>query len=113
MGSDVEQYIAREAGVGLAKVFDQYLRTTMVPALEYRIERKTLSYRWADVVPGFDMPVEVKVSAGRFARIHPTESWQTVPVELDDPADFAVDPDWYVIPRDDSAEPPEEDPATR
>ena len=113
MGSDVEQYIAREAGVGLAKVFDQYLRTTMVPALEYRVEGSTVSYRWADVVPGFDMPVEVTLSEEEFTRIHPTESWQTVPVDLADPADFRIDPDWYVIPRDDSAEPPEGKPATR
>jgi hypothetical protein len=85
----------------------------MVPALEYRLEGRTLSYRWADVVPGFDMPVEVTLSEGAFTRIHPTESWQTAPVDLVDPADFQIDPDWYVLPRDLSAEPPEGKPATR
>ena len=120
MGSDVEGYIAEHAGVDLSKVFDQYLRTTMIPTLEYRIEGKDLSYRWADVVPGFDMPVDVTVG-GEAMRIHPTESWQTLEVEIEDPKDFQIDPDWYVLSRDvsaeapggDSTDPPDEDPATR
>ena len=98
MGAQIEEYISRESGIDLSKVFDQYLRTTMVPALEYAIEGKTLRYRWADVVPGFDMPVEVRVSAGETERVRPAEEWQTM--EIEEPASFAVDPDWYVIPRD-------------
>ena len=40
-------------------MFEQYLTTTKVPLFEYRIEGSTLSYHWADVVAGFDMPVKV------------------------------------------------------
>ena len=98
MGSDVEGYISEHAGQDLSKVFDQYLRTTRIPVLEYRIEGETLSYRWADVVPGFDMPLEVTVG-DEALRIEPTEEWGNLPVEVDDPEDFAVDPDYYVIPR--------------
>ena len=54
--------MARQSGLDLGKVFDEYLRTTMVPALEYRLRGGTLSYRWADVVPGFDMPVRVRLA---------------------------------------------------
>ena len=43
---------------------------------------------------------------------HPDEARDRGAEMLHQAADFAVDPDWYVIPRDDSAEPPEEDPAT-
>jgi len=84
----------------------------MVPAFEYRIEGKTLSYRWADVVPGFDMPVDVTVG-GETLRIQPTESWQTLEVEIEDLEDIQVDPDYYVLPRDVSDEAPEGNPATR
>ena len=59
MGKQVEDYISTQAGVDFGKVFDQYLRTTMIPTFEYRIAGDTLSYRWANVVPGFDMPVRV------------------------------------------------------
>ncbi|NIM52531.1 MAG: M1 family peptidase, partial [Gemmatimonadales bacterium] len=50
MGWQVEEYIIEQTGVDLAMVFDQYLRTTLVPVLEYRIDGSTLHYRWADVV---------------------------------------------------------------
>jgi aminopeptidase N len=96
MGSDIEGYISEHAGRDLSKVFDQYLRTTMVPNLEYRIEGDALSYRWADVVQGFDMPLEVTVG-DETVRIQPTESWQTLEIEVEDPDDFQVDPDYYVL----------------
>jgi len=96
MGSDIEGYISEHAGRDLSKVFDQYLRTTMVPNLEYRIEGNALSYRWADVVQGFDMPLEVTVG-DETVRIQPTESWQTLEIEVEDPDDFQVDPDYYVL----------------
>lgn len=95
-GEQVENYISEQAGVDLSKVFDQYLRTTDIPVLEYRIEDGTLHYRWANVVPGFDMPVEVALAPGEMQRIEPTESWQTIPVNLPSPADFVVDANYYV-----------------
>lgn len=104
MGSQIEAYISEHAGLDLSKVFDQYLRTTDIPVLEYRIEGDALSYRWANVVPGFDMPIEVSV-AGEERTIQPTDSWQTPTVEVTDQQGFQVDPDYYVIARDAAAEP--------
>jgi aminopeptidase N len=98
-GAQVEAYISEQAGVDLARVFDQYLRTTMVPTLEYGIERGTLRYRWTDVVPGFDMPVAVTLAEGVYTVVHPREQWQTAAVSLPDPAAFAVDPNFYVQAR--------------
>jgi hypothetical protein len=67
---------------------------------EYRLQGNQLSYRWADVVPGFDMPLRVKLGGSGYTTIHPTESWQTAPSKLAKPSDFAVDENFYVIPRD-------------
>jgi aminopeptidase N len=103
MGWQVEEYISKHAGVDLSKVFDQYLRTTKIPVLEYRIEGKRISYRWADVVPGFDMPLRVRLSGSKLTTIHPTESWQTAPLSLAKPSDFGVDVNFYVIPRESSS----------
>ncbi len=97
MGSQVETYISEHAGADLSKVFDQYLRTTMVPALEYSLEGAALRYRWADVVPGFDMPVEVRIG-GEARRLRPTEAWQTMAVPAG--ATLEVDPDYYVLARE-------------
>ncbi len=100
MGAQIEAYISEHAGVDLTKVFDQYLRTTMIPVLEYRIEGTGLSYRWSNVVPGFAMPVRVTLTTGAFSVIHPTERWQTARLRFANAALFQVDPNYYVTARD-------------
>ena len=96
LGSQVEQYISQQAGVDLSRVFEQYLRTTMIPAFEYSIEGNTLRYRWTNVVPGFDMPLAVTLNGNSMTVITPKESWQTAPLQLRNPADFKVDANYYV-----------------
>ena len=99
MGKQVEDYISRQAGTDLSKVFDEYLRTTLVPTFEYRLDGQTLAYRWTNVVPGFAMPYRVTLAWPTFTVIHPTEAWQTTPVTLANPGDFRVDPNFYVNPK--------------
>ncbi len=96
--AQVEQYMSRESGVDLSKVFDEYLRTTMLPVFEWRIEGGKLSYRWAEVVDGFAMPVRVTLQSGAYAWIRPTQKWQDTNIGVG-AADFSVDPSFYVIPR--------------
>jgi len=98
MGKQVENYISAQAGVNLGKVFDQYLRTAMVPTFEYKIAGDTLSYRWATVVPGFDMQLPVMLDGKTFTKLRPTEQWKTA--KLTAPAsDFKVDENYYVVPK--------------
>lgn len=98
-GAQIEAYMIERTGLDLTKIFDQYLRTADVPVFEYRIDGRTLSYRWANVVPGFDMPVEVTLGDGGYTVIRPTEAWQTATLSLTDPASFTVHPDYYVTAR--------------
>jgi aminopeptidase N len=98
-GKQIEDYISQGAGTDLTKVFDQYLRTATIPVFEYMIEGSQLSYRWADVVPGFDMPVGVTLSGAAFTLIRPTEAWQAATLDSRGPDAFRVDPNYYVIPR--------------
>ncbi len=100
MGWQVEEYISREAGVDLSRIFNQYLRTVQIPVLEYTIEYGSVRYRWAEVVPGFDMQVGVTLSRDGFTVIRPTEDWQVVAHDLADVATLALDPDYYVIARE-------------
>ena len=99
MGEEIEDYIGERAGVDFSRVFDQYLRTTNIPVFEYVVADSTLSYRWTDVVPGFDMPVGVTLSGTDFTLIRPSEAWQTATLRLSSPDAFRVDPNYYVIPR--------------
>ena len=95
-GHQVQEYMSRQSGINFDKVFEQYLTTTRVPTLEYRISDGTLSFRWINVVPGFDMPVKVMVTPGVYSWIHPAEAWDTADFKLVSPAEFTVDENFYV-----------------
>ncbi len=98
-GQQVQAYISRHAGIDLAAVFTQYLTTTQIPVFEYTIADSTLTYRWADVVPGFAMPVKVTLADTGLVPIHPTEQWQRTVLRMTDPRQFRVDENFYVIAR--------------
>jgi aminopeptidase N len=73
----IENYISQHAKHDFTKVFDQYLRTTMIPRLEYTINGRELTYRWNNCVEGFDMPVRVEVN-GKMQWIEPTKAWKSL-----------------------------------
>ena len=96
----IENYMSRQSGINLSKVFDQYLRTAKIPTLEYKLEGQKLSYRWTNIVPGFAMPIKVTTSTGRYGWIRPTASWKSTAVKLDRPEDFRVDETFYIDAKD-------------
>jgi aminopeptidase N len=73
----IEDYISSEAGIDFSKVFDQYLRTVKVPQLEFRVDRKKLSYRWTNVVDGFDLALNLP-SESRIRSIKPATEWKSI-----------------------------------
>jgi aminopeptidase N len=95
-GKQIQDYISKEAGTDLSKVFEQYLATTKIPVLEYAVENGSLKYRWTNVVAGFTMPIKVRIAGDGYDWIKPTEQWQTAKFALTRPADFAVDVNFYV-----------------
>jgi aminopeptidase N len=91
---EVEAYFSKESGKDLSKIFDQYLRTTKIPQLEYKIEADKLSYRWASCIPGFEMPVRLE---GTGDWLHPVASWKTMPMTSDMKSKgLVVDKNFYV-----------------
>jgi aminopeptidase N len=97
--AQVEDYMSRETGVDLGGIFAEYLTTTMIPEFDFKVEKGTLSYRWADVVPGFAMPVRVQIPGLGTRLLRPTEAWQTLAAPDPEAAQLAVDPTWYVTSR--------------
>jgi aminopeptidase N len=73
----VESYISQTAGLDFSKVFDQYLRTVKIPRLEFRVKGRTLAYRWANAVEGFDLQLRLADNAKRKV-LKPTTEWQTL-----------------------------------
>ena len=98
-GKQVQEYISARSGRDLSRVFAQYLTTTKIPVFEYQLDGTTLSYHWADVVPGFDMPIRVGAGEGQWVTLSPTEAWQTATLPLAAPEDFRLDESFYVVAR--------------
>lgn len=95
---EIEQYIRKATGLKLSGFFDQYLRKTAIPVLEYRIDAPgKLSYRWKTDVAKFDMPVKVTLKPRTYAFIYPTNEWKVSKTAVGiTNQTFAVDPDFYV-----------------
>jgi aminopeptidase N len=102
-GQQLRDYVSREAGIDLSKVFQQYLETTRIPEFEYRVEGSTLSYRWTKVVPGFDMPLKVSIPDMGTRVLRPTEAWQTMALTTARGAELTVDENFYVTSRNTAA----------
>ena len=98
-GQQVQAYISQHAGIDLSKVFAQYLTTIQIPVFEYTIADSTLTYRWTNVVAGFDMPVKVTLADTGFVTLRPTAQWQRLVLHMTDPRQFRVDENFYVIAR--------------
>ncbi len=94
--AQVENYIIEKAGFNFSKIFDQYLRTIQVPVLEYKIEHKTISFRWVNSVDQFNLPV--KVSFGKKEEwIKPATNWQTIkPGKWYDEKTFLINRNFYI-----------------
>ena len=93
-GSEIEEFISKTTDIDFAAVFDQYLRDTRIPILQYRIENKELSYRWSQTVDNFDMPVDVDVD-GQSLRLFPQSEWKTLLVDKEINL-LTIDKDFYV-----------------
>lgn len=91
----IEKYLSEKSDIDLSKVFDQYLRTTMIPVFEYQLEEgNTIKYRYSNIVDGFEMPLRIFVD-NQPKWISPTEDWKTE--QVDETSDnFKVDQNFYL-----------------
>lgn len=65
-------------------MFNQYLRTTKIPTLEYSQTGNVLKFRYTNVVKNFKLPVKID---GQQV-INPTEEWQTIKLKKETPVEF-------------------------
>ncbi|PKA83886.1 peptidase M1-like protein [Ulvibacter sp. MAR_2010_11] len=72
----VEESISKETGIDLTEFWEQYLRTTMIPLVKYRVNGKSLQFRYEEVIEKFDMPV-IAIVNGKEEWIFPIAEWRT------------------------------------
>ncbi len=75
--AQVEEFISKNTGLDLKTFFQQYLRTTDIPKLEYNVKDNELNFRFTNVVNGFTLPIAVTGGAKQLV-INPTGEWQKV-----------------------------------
>lgn len=78
---EVISFFDRKLGGNYAPIFNQYLRYTQLPVLEYKVEGKKkksiLSYRWNAQVQDFELPVVLHLGSKQ-VRVYPREDWQSL-----------------------------------
>ena len=77
-GQQIIDYFNRESGRDFTKIFDQYLRHRNIPTLEIRFEDGKTLARWVADVPGFDLPVRVRLKGGEYQFITPTTKFAII-----------------------------------
>jgi aminopeptidase N len=91
--AQIENYLSEKTGKDLSAFFNQYLRTVMVPLLEYRWSEGTLDFRYSEIVEGFDMPVRIFLD-GEPHWIFPTAQWQSE--AFGTKGELLFDPNFYI-----------------
>ncbi len=76
---ELEAFIIEKTGIDFISTFNQYLRTTQIPILEYKIKKNKLSYRYTNCLTEFNMPVKIKTD--KEILIKPTTQLQTINLE--------------------------------
>ncbi|NNM23929.1 MAG: M1 family peptidase, partial [Flavobacteriaceae bacterium] len=90
----IEDYISKQTGIDLTEFWQQYLRTTLVPKVEYKFEGNELQFRYTNIIDKFDMPVIMIVNK-KEEWIFPKKEWKTK--KFDQGIRSAhVKPDFYV-----------------
>ena len=88
----VEDYISKKTKKDLSAFFNQYLRDTRIPTLEYKIENNAFEFRYVNIVKDFDMPIEVTIN-GKSEWLFANAEWKTKQVKV---SEFKVDRDYYI-----------------
>jgi hypothetical protein len=95
---NIEDFINRKSGIDFSKLFDQYLRTTKIPVLEYKITDQAVFYRWTNVVNGFNLSLKVSPGQGLAEKwIYPTMEWKKInAVNKKGNITFSVNENFYI-----------------
>ena len=88
----IENFLSEQTGIDLTEFFNQYLRDTRIPTLEYQIKDGQLKYRWINIVANFDMPILVSIDS-KEKWLYPKATWQQI--KMSD-SKFEISNDFYI-----------------
>ena len=90
----IENYLTQQVGSDLSTVFNQYLRDTRIPTLEYFFKDNQMGYRWTNCVSGFNLPVKVALN-GKEELLQPETEWKRIVAKTEN-SKLEIDKNFYV-----------------
>ncbi|MGM0390699.1 MAG: M1 family metallopeptidase [Bacteroidota bacterium] len=84
-----EIFFDKATDINLKPVFDQYLRHSKLPKLQFKKVGTQIYYRWQKAVENFNMPVDVFIK-GEEMRLYPTNIWKLLPKMVKDKKDIEI-----------------------
>jgi aminopeptidase N len=91
----IEDYIIEKGNLKISGFFDQYLRTTKIPVLEYQIKKNQISYKFNNTVGNFSMPVKAWVN-GHLIWLEASNKTKTYITSERNIKDFSIDKNFYI-----------------
>ena len=91
---DIEDYISKKTGKDLSAFFNQYLRTSKIPILEYKFSKNKMTYRYTNIVADFDMPIRIFIGE-KPQWLFPTSDWKSDTLK-GDISKFKIDRNFYI-----------------
>lgn len=90
----LENYIMEQTSLDLKGFFEQYLTTTQIPNVQYKIKKGKLKYRFNNTVKGFNIPVKFFVD-DKEVWLNPSEKWQKITLPTKD-SKIRIDENFYI-----------------
>ncbi|MGB5270148.1 MAG: M1 family metallopeptidase [Eudoraea sp.] len=94
--NQIENYLSEQTNIDLTAFFNQYLRTTKIPVLEFSLKGNKMRYRYTNIVKDFDMPVRIKVNEQE-QWLFPRAEWKTENLDAKDSTQVLVDENFYIL----------------
>ncbi|MGB5203212.1 MAG: M1 family metallopeptidase [Eudoraea sp.] len=94
--NQIENYLSEQTNIDLTAFFNQYLRTTKIPVLEFSLKGNKMRYRYTNIVKDFDMPVRIKVNEQE-QWLFPRAEWKTENLDAKDTTQVLVDENFYIL----------------
>jgi len=94
--NQILHYINQYTKQDFSKLFNQYLKTTQIPLLEYSFQNNIFQYRWSDCIDGFNMPVKISLGNQKYKFIYPITQWQKIVTSDTTLKRLTVDRNFYI-----------------
>jgi len=94
--SEIEAFMDGHTPLDLRPMFNQYLRDTRIPVLQWGHRQGRTWCRWTNCPQGFTMPVSVSANGASASLIVLGTGWAAPFEGAERKAPLTVDPNWYV-----------------